>query len=414
MPAAVPSIPSATSSPSLADADPKRWPRRSSAAWPRVGPQDKTPKLTEAIDKDLLASGSPSAAGQRAVLVQLATSWGSKGFEKIAAEIPRLLLAKIADDKLAADGTDRRRPRTARVPAGRQETRARSLLELITPRSPPELAAGLLRALQLSEVPQTGQLIVDKLPGLTPAARSAASASAEPAGMDAGPARAGREGQVPADRAVARSEAGSGRPSQRRRQTPGRRPAQEGRRAAQRRPAEGGRGAAADHQGKGDAAAGKLVFKNVCAKCHVHSGEGTRIGPDLTGMAVHTKEHLLIDIIDPSRSVEGNFRIYQVTTTKGRFYTGMLASESKTAIELFDAEGKKLTILRESIDEMTALDQIADARRLREAAQAARTDRPARVPDAARQISAVAAGQGGHRRQHARHVLQRGSRRSNG
>ena len=67
----------------------------------------------------------------------------------------------------------------------------------------------------------------------------------------------------------------------------------------------------------GDVAAGKLVFKNQCAKCHQHTGEGNRIGPDLTGMAVHTKEHLLIDVMDPSRSVEGNYRKYSVTTTAG-------------------------------------------------------------------------------------------------
>src|SRR4029077_12770960 len=54
---------------------------------------------------------------------------------------------------------------------------------------------------------------------------------------------------------------------------------------------------------KGDAAAGKLVFTNICAQCHTHNGTGTANGPDLTGMAVHTKEHLLIEILDPSRSV---------------------------------------------------------------------------------------------------------------
>jgi hypothetical protein len=105
---------------------------------------------------------------------------------------------------------------------------------------------------------------------------------------------------------------------------------------------------------KGDAAAGKVVFKNVCSKCHVHGDEGQRIGPDLTGMAVHTKDHLLTDILDPSRSVEGNYRAYTVSTKSGRYFTGLLASESKTAIELFDAEGKKLTILRQDIDELTA------------------------------------------------------------
>ena len=73
---------------------------------------------------------------------------------------------------------------------------------------------------------------------------------------------------------------------------------------------------------KGDPAAGKVVFKNVCAKCHVHGTEGTRIGPDLTGMAVHPKSELLIHILDPSRSVEGNFRQYTIATKDGQVFTG--------------------------------------------------------------------------------------------
>src|SRR5262249_51980169 len=105
---------------------------------------------------------------------------------------------------------------------------------------------------------------------------------------------------------------------------------------------------------KGDPAAGKVVFKNQCAKCHVHGGEGQRIGPDLTGMAVHPKEHLLTDILDPSRSVEANFRAYTVTTKAGPIINGLLAAESKTAVELFDVEGKKQTVLREDIDELVA------------------------------------------------------------
>jgi uncharacterized protein len=105
---------------------------------------------------------------------------------------------------------------------------------------------------------------------------------------------------------------------------------------------------------KGDAIAGKVVFKNACSKCHVHSGEGTRIGPDLTGMAVHPKDHLLTEIIDPSRSVEANFRAYLVTMKKGQVLTGLLASESQTAIEIFDAEGKKHMILRADIEDLQA------------------------------------------------------------
>jgi putative heme-binding domain-containing protein len=105
---------------------------------------------------------------------------------------------------------------------------------------------------------------------------------------------------------------------------------------------------------RGDVAAGKVVFKNQCAKCHKHTGEGENIGPDLTGMAVHPKEELLVHILDPSRSVEGNFRVYRVTKKDGSIALGMLASESKTAVEVVDAEGKRQSILREDVDELVA------------------------------------------------------------
>ena len=99
----------------------------------------------------------------------------------------------------------------------------------------------------------------------------------------------------------------------------------------------------------GDAKAGFVHFEKACAKCHTHSGKGTKIGPDLTGMAAHPKEELLQHIIDPSRSVEGNYRLYTVITNTGRTLNGMLASETKTSIEIFDAEGKKTVLLREDV-----------------------------------------------------------------
>ncbi len=99
---------------------------------------------------------------------------------------------------------------------------------------------------------------------------------------------------------------------------------------------------------------GKQVFLKHCSKCHVHSGEGVRIGPDLTGMAVHPKRELLMNVIDPSRSVEGNFRLYTVVTAAGKQYSGMLAAETNTALELVDTEGKKQTILRDDIEEFVA------------------------------------------------------------
>jgi hypothetical protein len=78
------------------------------------------------------------------------------------------------------------------------------------------------------------------------------------------------------------------------------------------------------------------------------------IGPDLTGMAVHPKSELLMHILDPSRSVEGNFRLFTVVTNSGQVLNGMLASESRTSLELVDTEGKRHPIQRSDIDEIVS------------------------------------------------------------
>jgi hypothetical protein len=99
------------------------------------------------------------------------------------------------------------------------------------------------------------------------------------------------------------------------------------------------------------------MFTQHCAKCHKYAGEGTQIGPDLTGMAVHPKEHLMIDILDPSRSVEGNYKAYRVVTADDRTILGLLASESKTAIEIVDGDGKRYALSRDEIASIKETDK---------------------------------------------------------
>ena len=99
---------------------------------------------------------------------------------------------------------------------------------------------------------------------------------------------------------------------------------------------------------------GMELFKAQCAKCHTHQDMGTKIGPDLTGMAVHPKAEMLNHILDPNRDVEGNYRVYTLATTEGLVINGLLASESTNAVELIDAEGKKQTVLREDIELLSA------------------------------------------------------------
>ncbi|MEM1068249.1 MAG: PVC-type heme-binding CxxCH protein [Planctomycetota bacterium] len=102
----------------------------------------------------------------------------------------------------------------------------------------------------------------------------------------------------------------------------------------------------------GNSKSGQVVFKKVCANCHQYGDMGQKVGPNLTGMAVHPKEELLTHIIDPSRSVEGNYRMYNVLTFDGVVVNGMLAGESKTSITIVDAQAKSRDILREDIERL--------------------------------------------------------------
>jgi putative heme-binding domain-containing protein len=102
---------------------------------------------------------------------------------------------------------------------------------------------------------------------------------------------------------------------------------------------------------KGDPANGKKVFTAQCAKCHKHGGEGAQIGPDLTGFAVHPKEEILIHVMDPSRSVEGNYKMYTVRLLDERTATGLLSAQTRTTVEILDAENKRRVFNRSDLAE---------------------------------------------------------------
>jgi putative heme-binding domain-containing protein len=239
---------------------------------------------------------------------------------------------------------------------GSQAEAVEPLLDLAaSPRTSPDVAAGLIDALAASDADEVGAALVDKFAALTPAAKKAAIRVllGRPAStrvfLDGVAA-----GKVPlADLTLDQKQALAAHPD---------------RGIAKRAKEILSTGAGlpnADRQKvldellpltkkTGNAAAGKEVFKQQCAKCHTHSGEGSKIGPDLTGMAVHPKAELLTHVIDPSRNVEGNYRVYTVVLDDGRLLTGLLAGETKTSIEIVDAEAKRHAVLRENIEELVA------------------------------------------------------------
>jgi len=321
------------------------------AGFARGWPKGTPAALGAEADAALVTFVDTLPAGVQGQVVTLAQHTGSRALDSRIGRISAALLAAI-DDAKAADAE--------RIAAGERLVTLRpadpAVVELLIARTlgrtSPECAAGLVAAVGRSTAAEAPTAILDRLGGFTPPVREAAVRTllsnrdwAERL-LDRLEKRTVSLGDIPL---VDRTKL-TDHPDRRIRDR------------AKKILAAGGGLPSADRQkvideilpvvlAGGDAARGTLVYKEQCGKCHVHSGEGGKVGPELTGMAVHPAGELLIHILDPNRSVEGNYRAYTVTTDDGRVVTGLLAAESRTAIELVDAEGKRVVVQRDEIDE---------------------------------------------------------------
>jgi putative membrane-bound dehydrogenase-like protein len=320
----------------------------------RGWPKDRPVKLSAAAEAAMSTAVTSLPPAGRGALGTLASRWGSKALERHVTQIAESFLAVAVDEKKR----DRERIDAANQLMELKRTDsdlATQLLQAITPRSSPELAKGIVESVSRSEAPEVGASLLASLNTVTPQVRPAILR-----------ALLGRGDWTPSLlKAVDRGILQLNDLSLDQKQALAAHPDEAIAKQAKELLARSGGLPNPDRQRvydelqslaeqTGQVAAGKEVFKKNCAKCHTHSGEGTKIGPDLTGMAVQTKQQLLAEVIDPSRSVEGNYRVYTLALKDGRVMSGLLGSESRTALELFDSEGKKQSVQREEIDEMIA------------------------------------------------------------
>ncbi len=322
------------------------------AGMNRGWPKQHSAKLNSQAESALAGWLIELEGNSQGELVKLAGLWGSDEFQKYSELIVTSLLNLVRDNKLSA---------TKRVKAAKQLVDFQpddlpvvtEILKAIRLQTDLELARGLLESLEASTAPGAGKAIVKRAASMTPSAKLMAIRVllSRPKMTKEFLSEIQKGGITISDLSLEQKQSLARHPDKNIRQ--------------QAKKLLTGEGSlpSPDRQKvlkellhltkqKGDHVQGKAVFKKHCMKCHQYRGEGEAIGPDLTGMAVHTKHELLTHIIDPSKDVEGNFRIYTVVTEQGRVYNGLLTGESKTTIELFDAEAKKHTILREEIDEL--------------------------------------------------------------
>jgi putative membrane-bound dehydrogenase-like protein len=105
---------------------------------------------------------------------------------------------------------------------------------------------------------------------------------------------------------------------------------------------------------EGQAGRGRAVFTKACATCHRAGGQGTEVGPDLATVAGRSPEDLLLHVLDPNREVASNYVNYNVALDDGRVVSGIIGSETASALTLKRAEGVTDVVSRSQIEAVTS------------------------------------------------------------
>jgi putative heme-binding domain-containing protein len=85
---------------------------------------------------------------------------------------------------------------------------------------------------------------------------------------------------------------------------------------------------------RSDKSRGRAVFDRVCASCHKLYGHGGEIGPDLTGTGRDSLDYLLENLVDPSASVNADFRMTVVAMSDGRVLNGLIKAQTEGTLTL--------------------------------------------------------------------------------
>jgi putative heme-binding domain-containing protein len=94
-------------------------------------------------------------------------------------------------------------------------------------------------------------------------------------------------------------------------------------------------------QAPGDAQRGRALFagKGECLECHRVHGTGSRVGPDLSSIAlVRRTFELERSLVDPAAEVQAENRFYKVTPKNGKAVVGRLLNRDSFTVQLIDTD----------------------------------------------------------------------------
>ena len=391
---------SAACSPRSADADPRGRRRRSSPAWPRAGPRTSPPTLDDGRREGARRPPAEALArGPRASSSSLGEPLGQQG--------PREARRPRSPRRSWPTARDEQAPDAARVDAARQLVEFRptdaeaaaALLALITPADArPRWPPGLIDAVGRSESPEVG----------AGARRAAAGADARRSGpRPSAPCSAAPTGPRPSSTASRRASVRLDELSLDQKQALAAHPDQADRRAGP-RPCSPGAAACPTPTARrsstqlapvvlkgGDAAKGKLVFTAAVRQVpHATAARGARSAPTSPGWPPTPRTSCSSTSSTRAGASRGTSSSTPSPPPTAGSFNGLLASETQDRRRADRRRGQDARRPPRGHRRADRLEEVADARGVREAGPARGDRRPARVPHPARQVPAARPPQG--------------------
>jgi cytochrome c oxidase cbb3-type subunit III len=105
----------------------------------------------------------------------------------------------------------------------------------------------------------------------------------------------------------------------------------------------------------GDAKRGQELYRNKahCSQCHIVSGQGGSLGPELTEIgARRSAAHLRAALLNPDSAVPEGFLQVRLETKDGRRITGVRLNEDVFSIQIRDLNGGLHSFLKEDLKQL--------------------------------------------------------------
>jgi putative membrane-bound dehydrogenase-like protein len=104
----------------------------------------------------------------------------------------------------------------------------------------------------------------------------------------------------------------------------------------------------------GDPQRGRMLYSKTCIQCHREGINGHLVGPDFVSVRNKSPDDLLVAILDPNREAQPNFQSYTAVTKQGKIYTGIISAETAASVTLKRSEAKEDVVLRDTLDELVS------------------------------------------------------------